>query len=143
MYTSSGPSIAQVLLANGAGGSFVAARSRSARSVTLPHSFSKGEIIEIKIKNPAAVRRELIELVRALHARHLDPVPGGQARRLLGARRSSEIPGHRPAGRVARPQRPALLDERDVAAGGPAGAADGGPSPWKVPLRVARCRWPR
>ncbi len=75
MYTSSGPSIAQVLLANGAGGKFVAGKVKLNKAGELPRSFRKGEFIEVKIKNPAACRREVIELVHELHLHHLDVVP--------------------------------------------------------------------
>lgn len=75
LYTSSGPSVAQVLLGNSTGGKFVEAKVRINRPGQLPRSLSKGEIIEVKIRNPAAARHELLKLARALHRRHLDVVP--------------------------------------------------------------------
>ena len=75
MYTSSGPSIAQVLLANGAGGTFVAGKVKLNKAGEPLRTFRKGEFIEVKIKNPAACRREVIELVHELHQHHLDVVP--------------------------------------------------------------------
>ena len=79
LYTSNGPSLLQVLFGDSTGGKLVAGKVKISKvGQRLPHSFSKGEIIEIKIKNPAAVRRELFELVRALHARHLSPSTVGK-----------------------------------------------------------------
>ena len=76
LYTSSGPSIAQWLLATGAGGTFVEGKVKLNKAgEPLPRSVRKGEIIEVKIKNPAACRREVIELARELHRHHLDAVP--------------------------------------------------------------------
>ncbi len=73
LYTSSGPSLAQVLLGDSTGGKLVAGKVKISKVGQPLRSLSKGEIIEIKIKNPAAARRELFELVRALHRQHLDP----------------------------------------------------------------------
>ncbi|HEX3617548.1 MAG TPA: NAD-dependent epimerase/dehydratase family protein [Solirubrobacteraceae bacterium] len=78
LYTSSGPSLLQVLFGDSTGGKFVRGQIKLTRPGQLPHSFSKGEFIEIKIKSPAAARRELMDLVRALHRRHLDPTPVGR-----------------------------------------------------------------
>ena len=64
-----------MLLANGAGGKFVAGKVKLNKAGELPRSFRKGEFIEVKIKNPAACRREVIELVHELHLHHLDVVP--------------------------------------------------------------------
>jgi UDP-N-acetylglucosamine:LPS N-acetylglucosamine transferase len=73
LYTSNGPSLAQVLFGDGTGGKLIAGKVEISKLGQIPHSFSKGEIIEIKIKNPAAARHELFELVHALHRRHLAP----------------------------------------------------------------------
>ncbi|MGH2872073.1 MAG: hypothetical protein ACRDL5_06380, partial [Solirubrobacteraceae bacterium] len=77
LYTSSGPSILQVLLADGAGGTFVEGKLRISKAGQRPRTrtLKKGEIIEIKIKSPAATRREVIELAHELRRRHLDAVP--------------------------------------------------------------------
>ena len=75
LYTSSGPSWLQVILGDSTGGKLVSGKIKLTRAGELPRSFSKGEFIEIKIKSPTAAMRELIELVRALHRRHLDPAP--------------------------------------------------------------------
>ncbi len=75
LYTSSGPSLAQVLFANGAGGTFVAGKVKISKAGQLPRSLRKGEIIEIKIKDPATASREVGELARELHQRHLQAVP--------------------------------------------------------------------
>jgi len=79
LYASSGPSFAQVLLGDSTGGKLVAGKVKITKvGQRLPHSFVKGEIIEIKITNPVAARRELFELVQALHRLHLAPAPVGQ-----------------------------------------------------------------
>jgi hypothetical protein len=78
LYTSSGPSLVQVLFGNSTGGKLVGGEVKLTKAGQLPRSFSKGEFIEIRIKNPAAAERELMELVRALHRRHLDPTPVGK-----------------------------------------------------------------
>jgi UDP-glucose 4-epimerase len=78
LYASSGPSLAQEWLGDSTGGKLVGGRIKLTRAGQMPHSFFKGEFIEIRIKNPAAAERELMELVRALHRRHLDPAPVGK-----------------------------------------------------------------
>jgi UDP-glucose 4-epimerase len=75
LYTSSGPSLLQVLLGNGAGGTFVEGKVKIGKAGELPRSLKKGEIIEIKIKRLPAIRRELIELEHELRQRHLHGVP--------------------------------------------------------------------
>jgi hypothetical protein len=78
LYTSSGPSLAQALLGDSTGGKLVAGHVKLSKPGQMPRSFSKGEFIEIKIKNTAAAERELIELIRALHRHHLNPAPVGK-----------------------------------------------------------------
>ena len=75
LYTSSGPSLLQVLLGNGAGGTFVEGKVKISRAGELPRSLRKGEIIEITIKNPSAASREVIQLVHELRQHHLHAVP--------------------------------------------------------------------
>ncbi len=77
LYTSSGPSLAQVLFGNGAGGTFVEGKVKLNRAGELLPTLRKGEIVEVKIKNPAQARHELIKLVHALRRHHLDAVPLG------------------------------------------------------------------
>jgi UDP-glucose 4-epimerase len=78
LYTSNGPSLVQELFGDSTGGKLVEGKVKLSRAgQKLPHSFSKGEFIEIKIKNQSAAWRELVELVRALHRRHLAPAPVG------------------------------------------------------------------
>jgi len=78
LYTSSGPSWLQVILGDSTGGKLVAGKVKITKvGQSLPHSFSKGEIIEVKIKDPAAARRELRQLARALQRQHLAPAPVG------------------------------------------------------------------
>ena len=106
LYTSNGPSLVQVLFGDSTGGKLVAGKVKISKVGQLPHSFSKGEIIEIKIKNPSAARRELLDLVHALHLRHLAAAPVGEVVSGSGTPDLTWVPGHRPAGRVARLQRP-------------------------------------
>jgi UDP-glucose 4-epimerase len=75
LYASSGPSLAQELFGDSTGGKLVAGKIKLSRVGQLPRTLRKGEIIEIKIKNPSAAWHELRELVHALHRQHLDPAP--------------------------------------------------------------------
>ncbi|HET9094933.1 MAG TPA: glycosyltransferase [Solirubrobacteraceae bacterium] len=75
LYTSNGPSLMQVLLGKVAGGTFVEGRVKLSRLGQLPRTLHKGWIIEVKIKNPAAARQEVIQLAHELHRHHLDAVP--------------------------------------------------------------------
>lgn len=75
LFTTSGPSIAQVLLATGAGGTFVEGKVKLSKAGEVPPSIRKGEIVEITIKNPAAARREVIKLAHELRSHHLQAVP--------------------------------------------------------------------
>ena len=77
LYTSSGPSLMQVLFGDSTGGKLVAGTVKISRAGQIPRSLKKGEIIEIKIKNTGAAWRELRALVRALHRQHLVPVTVG------------------------------------------------------------------
>ena len=74
LYASSGPSLAQVLLGESVG-KLVAGKISLSKPGQLPRSLHKGEIVEVRINNPAAIRRELHVLARELHRRHLDAVP--------------------------------------------------------------------
>ncbi len=74
LYTSSGPSVIQVLLGNSAGGTFVEGKVKLTRPGELPRSFHRGEIVQIRISNPQAAWRELTALERDLRRRHLDAV---------------------------------------------------------------------
>jgi hypothetical protein len=73
LYTTSGPSLAQVLLGDSVGKQ-VAGKVRVSRPGQIP-PLHKGEILEIRINSPAAIRRELNVLARELHRHHLDAVP--------------------------------------------------------------------
>ncbi|MGH2860272.1 MAG: NAD-dependent epimerase/dehydratase family protein [Solirubrobacteraceae bacterium] len=75
LYTSNGPSLAQVLLGDSTGGRLVEAKVKLTKAGELPRSLHKGEIIEIKIGNPVAARRELVKLARDLRREHLVAVP--------------------------------------------------------------------
>jgi len=77
LYTSSGPSVAQVLLGNSTGGRFVEGRVRLSRPGELPRTLHKGEIVEIRISNPRETWREVMALAEELHRWHLDAVPLG------------------------------------------------------------------
>jgi hypothetical protein len=77
LYTSSGPSLLQVMFGNSTGGKLVAGRVKIRRAGQIPHVLRKGEIIEVEIRDPAAIRRELLDLARALHRSHLAPATVG------------------------------------------------------------------
>jgi UDP-glucose 4-epimerase len=74
LYTSSGPSVIQVLLGDSAGGTFVEGRVEITRPGELPRSVHRGEIVQIRISNPQAAWREVTALERDLRRRHLDGV---------------------------------------------------------------------
>jgi UDP-glucose 4-epimerase len=78
LYTSSGPSLMQVLFGDGTGGKLVAGTVKLSKVGQLPRSFYRGEFIEIKIKDTAAAWHELRELVRALRRQHLAAAPVGK-----------------------------------------------------------------
>ncbi len=75
LYTSSGPSLAQYLLAKGAGGRLVAGKVKVTNAEQLPDSLHRGEVIELRITSPTAVRTELRALEQTLQEHHLDAVP--------------------------------------------------------------------
>jgi UDP-glucose 4-epimerase len=75
LYTSSGPSLMQALLGNSTGGRLVEGSIQLTKAGQLPRRLHRGEIIEVKIRNTADVRRELIQLAHELHSQHLDGVP--------------------------------------------------------------------
>ncbi len=75
LYTSSGPSLMQYLLAKGAGGKLVAGKVRITDPAQLPSSLRKGEVIELRVTNLVDARQEFQRLERALYRRGLDAVP--------------------------------------------------------------------
>ncbi len=77
LYTSSGPSVIQVLLGKSAGGTFVEGKVTISKPGHLPRALHRGEIVEIRIKNPSAAWHEVIQLVRELDHHHLRAVPLG------------------------------------------------------------------
>ena len=77
LYTSSGPSLAQYLLAKGVGGQLVAGKVRISKPSQLPRSLRKGEVIELRVTSVSAARRELEQLERELHDRKLSAVTVG------------------------------------------------------------------
>ncbi len=74
LYTSSGPSVIQVLLGASAGGTFVEGKVKLTRPGVLPRTVHRGEIVQIRIRNPQAAWREVVALERDLRRRHLDAV---------------------------------------------------------------------
>jgi hypothetical protein len=77
LYTSSGPSLVQVLLGNSTGGKLVEGKVKLSKAGQLPHRVSKGEIIEVKITNQSQAWRELRALLNELRREHLKPAPVG------------------------------------------------------------------
>jgi UDP-glucose 4-epimerase len=77
IYTSTGPSIAQWLIAHRAGGRLVAGKVHLTKSDQLPASLHAGEVVELRITDVAVARRELRALERDLRDRHLDAVTVG------------------------------------------------------------------
>ena len=77
LYTSSGPSVMQVLLGDSVGGTLVEGKVKISRPGVLPRSVHRGEIVEVRIKNPSAAWHEVVQLVHELRARHLRAVPLG------------------------------------------------------------------
>ncbi len=75
LYTSSGPSLAQYLLAKGAGGRLVSGKVRISKAGQMPTSLRRGEVIELRVTSLSAVRAELVQLEQALAQRHLAAVP--------------------------------------------------------------------
>ncbi len=66
LYASSGPSIAQWLLAHGDGGRLVAGAVRISDHGGWSHRFHKGEIVELQVRNVADARELLDRLGRVL-----------------------------------------------------------------------------
>ena len=75
LYTSSGPSLAQYLLAKGVGGRLVAGKVRISKPGQLPRSLRKGEVVELRVTSLSTARRELEQLKRELSDRNLYAVP--------------------------------------------------------------------
>jgi hypothetical protein len=77
LYTSTGPSLAQWLIAHRAGGRLVAGKVRLTKPDQLPRSLRAGEVIELRLTDVSTARRELRALERDLRDRHLDAVTVG------------------------------------------------------------------
>jgi UDP-glucose 4-epimerase len=77
LYTSTGPSLAQWLIAHHAGGRLVAGKIRLTKPDQLPRSLRAGEVIELRLTDVSLARRELRALERDLRERHLDAVTVG------------------------------------------------------------------
>jgi hypothetical protein len=77
LYTSTGPSLAQWLIAHHAGGRLIAGKVRLTNLEQLPHSLHAGEVIELRVTDISLARRELRVLERDLRDRHLDAVTVG------------------------------------------------------------------
>jgi UDP-glucose 4-epimerase len=75
LYTSSGPSLAQYLLAKGLGGQLVAGKVRISKPSQLPQSLRRGEVVELRVTSLSAARRQLETLERELRDRNLYAVP--------------------------------------------------------------------
>jgi hypothetical protein len=75
LYTSSGPSLAQYLLAKGLGGQLVAGKVRISKPSQLPQSLRKGEVVELRVTSLSTARRQLAQLERELRDRNLYAVP--------------------------------------------------------------------
>lgn len=77
LYTSTGPSLAQYLLAHGAGGKFVAGKIHLDKPSELPRTLAAGEVIELRVTNVRLAYHQLRELAGELRRHHLDAVPVG------------------------------------------------------------------
>jgi len=77
LYTSTGPSLAQWLIAHHAGGRLIAGKVRLTKLEQLPRSLRAGEVIELRLTDISLARRELRVLERDLRDRHLDAVTVG------------------------------------------------------------------
>ncbi len=77
IYTSSGPSVLQWLLAKGAGGRPVSGKVRISKVSQVPTSLRRGEVIELRVTSLSAARAELAQLEQALLQQHLAAVPVG------------------------------------------------------------------
>jgi UDP-glucose 4-epimerase len=82
IYTSSGPSLVQTLLAKRAGGRLVVGKvtiTKPGQLVRLLHTgVHKGEVVELRVSNLGAARQLLGELDHQLRDHHLDPVSIGK-----------------------------------------------------------------
>jgi UDP-glucose 4-epimerase len=77
LYASTGPSLAQYLLAHGAGGKFVAGKIHLNKPSELPRTIAAGEVIELRVTNVRLAYHQLRELAGELRRHHLDAVPVG------------------------------------------------------------------
>lgn len=77
LYASTGPSLAQALLAHRDGGRLIEGRVRLEKSATLPRGVHAGWVIELRVKNVARARAQLREIRRELRRHHLNAVPVG------------------------------------------------------------------
>jgi UDP-glucose 4-epimerase len=77
LYASNGPSLAQYLLAKGAGGRLVAGKVRLSKPGQVPSSLRAGDVIELRVTNMPAARHQIAQLERELREHHLDAVPVG------------------------------------------------------------------
>ncbi len=82
LYTSSGPSLVQMLLAKGAGGQLVVGKVTITKSAQLAHlvhaGLHRGDVVELRVNDLSAARHLLSELDQQLRERHLDPVSIGK-----------------------------------------------------------------
>jgi hypothetical protein len=77
LYASSGPSLAQWLLAKHAGGRLVEGKVRLSKPGQMPTVLRAGEVIELRVTSLSEARHQLAELERQLRRHHLQPVPVG------------------------------------------------------------------
>jgi hypothetical protein len=77
LYASSGPSLAQYLLAEHAGGRLVEGKVRLSYPGQMPRRLRAGEVIELRVTSLPVARHQIAALERQLHALHLDAVPVG------------------------------------------------------------------
>jgi hypothetical protein len=77
LYASSGPSLAQWLLAKHAGGRLVEGKVRLSKPGQMPDRVRAGEVIELRVTSLAEARHQLVELERNLREQHLRAVPVG------------------------------------------------------------------
>ena len=77
LYASSGPSIAQYLLAHGAGGKPVAGKVQiTGKTRVLPRrALRRGEVIELRVTDVSTALHQLQRLEAELRGMHLQPVP--------------------------------------------------------------------
>ncbi|MGC9221409.1 MAG: MGDG synthase family glycosyltransferase [Solirubrobacteraceae bacterium] len=75
LYTSTGPSLAQFLIANGMGGRLVVGKVHLNRPGVLPRTVQQGEVIELRVTSLRLAYGELRSLAERLSDQHLSAVP--------------------------------------------------------------------